>query len=220
MLMNLDFLPNSPALVSAGTNKMGTWLACYAADMNDSIDDIFDTLKLAAKIFQMGGGFGTTISKLREKGAIIKKSHGTSSGPIEFMKLFNVMVETVKSGGFRRGAQMLINEYNHPDIEEFIHCKRNTTELNNMNISVLIKDEFFDLLKNDGMVSLISPMTNKAVDGIPASLLFEMIAHNIWETGEPGVMFYERINEDNPTIQTRLSVIGRWPMTESVPFIA
>jgi len=199
MLCDLDFLPNSPCLVSAGTNKKGTWLACFAGIPKDSLDSIFDTLQVGAKIFQMGGGFGITISDLREKGAPIKKSNGVSSGPIEFMKLFNIMVETVKAGGFRRGALMTIMDYDRPDIEDFITCKRNTNELNNMNISVLVKDEFFDLLKKDGDVPLISSLINEPIDSIKAQLLLELIATNIWETGEPGVLFYDRMNSDNPT---------------------
>lgn len=199
MLCDLDFLPNSPTIVSAGTNKKGTWLACYAADMEDSLPDIFSTLQLAAMIFQMGGGFGTSVSKLREKGALIRTSNGFSSGPIEFMKLFNTMVETVRAGGFRKGAQMINMQYNHPDIRSFIHCKKNTDELNNMNISVLIMDEFFDKLKSDKDIDLVSPSHNKNVGKLSATLLLEEMATNIWEHAEPGILFYERMNKDNPT---------------------
>jgi len=199
LLINKNFMPNSPCLVSAGTNRKGTWLACFASDIEDSLDSIFDILKTGAKIFQMGGGFGISISKLREKGAPIKTSNGFSSGPIAFLHLFNTMVETVKAGGFRRGALMSIMDYDKPDIEEFIHCKRNINELNNMNISVLIKDDFFNKLKSGEDIDLISPKYNRKVDKISANLLFEELATNIWETGEPGLLFYDRINSNNPT---------------------
>lgn len=199
ILCNLEFLPNSPCLVSSGTNRKGTWLACFAGIPRDSLDSIFDVLKTAAKIFQMGGGFGFSVSDLREKGCAIKTSNGVSSGPIEFLKLFNVMVETVKAGGFRRGALMTIMDYNKPDIEEFIHCKRETDELNNMNLSVLLNDDFIDAIEKNELIPLISPKDKIAVGSIPASLLLEIIATNIWETGEPGCLFYNRMNEDNPT---------------------
>jgi len=199
MLCNLDFLPNSPCLVSAGTNRRGTWLACFAFDIKDSLDSIFSVLKDTARTFQLGGGVGITISNLREKGSFIETSNGRSSGPIAFLHLFDVMVETVKSGGFRRGALMSLMDYNHPDIVEFIHCKRKVNELNNMNISVLIKDELFDKLDNNEDINLISPRYRKKVGKINSNLLLEMIATNIWETGEPGVLFYENMNKNNPT---------------------
>ena len=199
MLCNLDFLPNSPCLVSAGTKKRGTWLACFGYHIKDSLTSIFDIAELIAKTFQLGGGAGITISNLREEGALIKTSNGKSSGPIAFLRLYDIVVEIVKAGGFRRGALMAIMDCNHPDIEEFITCKRDTNELNNMNISVLLNDVFFKSLENNEDIPLISPATNRAVSSISPSLLLEMIATNMWETGEPGVLFFERINEDNPT---------------------
>lgn len=199
LLCNLDFICNSPALVSAGTNRNGTYAACFAYDIKDSLDSIFSILKDTAKTFQMGGGVGISISNLREKGSSIKTSNGFSSGPIEFLQLFNTMVETVKAGGFRRGALLAMMKYNHPDIEEFIHCKRDISQLNNMNISVLVDDKFIDAIKNDNLISLISPKNNKKIKNISSSLLLEIIATNIWQTGEPGILFYDRMNIDNPT---------------------
>jgi len=199
ILCNLDFLPNSPCLSSAGTSKKGTWLACFAFEIKDSLDSIFETLKDTAKTFQMGGGVGISISKLREKGSLIKTSNGVSSGSIAFLHLFDVMVETVKAGGFRRGAQLSLIKYNHPDIEDFVHCKRKTDKLNNMNISVLLDDEYFNNLKSDIPIKLKSPKNNQIKGEISPNLLLEMIATNIWETGEPGLLFYNKLNEDNPT---------------------
>ncbi|MBE3093612.1 MAG: adenosylcobalamin-dependent ribonucleoside-diphosphate reductase [Actinobacteria bacterium] len=199
MLCNLEFLPNSPALVSAGTNRKGTWLACFASMVDDSIEDIFEKAKVGAKIFQMGGGFGISLANLREQGAKIKSSGGVSSGPVAFMEEYDVMVKIVKAGGFRKGALMTILNYNHPDIEKFIHCKENIDIYNNMNISVLIKKEFFDCLTSNKDISLVSPIKNKHIKNISPALLLEMIATNIWKTGEPGVLFYDNMNIDNPT---------------------
>ena len=199
MLCNLEFLPSSPCLVSAGTNKRGTYLSCYAFEIEDSLDSIFSILKDSARIFQMGGGVGISVSKLREKGSGIKTSNGESSGPVSFLHLFNVMVDTVKAGGFRRGALLALMNYNHPDIEEFIQCKRKTDSLNNMNISIMVDDEFFKAVKENKIIDLKSPKDGRVVRKIPATLLLEQISTNIWETGEPGLLFYNRINKDNPT---------------------
>ena len=199
MLVNRDFLPNSPALVSAGTKRKGTYSACFAYQIKDSLDDIMNIVHLTAKTFQLGGGVGISIAKLREKGSPIETTNGHSSGSVEFLNLFDVMCSTIKTGGFRRGALMCLTEYDHPDIEWFIHCKKDTSKLNNMNISVMVNDNFIDSIKNDKDVNLISPKSNKIVDKISAILLLEHIATNIWETGEPGILFYDRINKDNPT---------------------
>jgi len=199
MLCNLEFLPSSPCLVSAGSNRKGTLLSCYAFEIQDSIDSIFGVLKDSARIFQMGGGVGVSVSKLREKGCQIKTSNGVSSGPISFLHLFNTMVDTVKAGGFRRGALLALMNYNHPDIEEFINCKRRIGTLTNMNISIMVDDDFFKAIKEDKEIELKSPRSGKVTKTIKASVLLEQISTNIWETGEPGLLFYNRINKDNPT---------------------
>jgi len=199
MLVNRDFLPNSPCLVSAGTKRKGTYSACFAYSINDSLDDIMNIVHLTAKTFQLGGGVGISIAKLREKGCPIETTNGFSSGSVEFLNLFDVMCSTIKTGGFRRGALMCLTEYDHPDIEWFIHCKKDTSKLNNMNISVMVNDDFIDSVKNDKYINLTSPKSGKVVDKISAKLLLEHMATNIWETGEPGILFYDRINKDNPT---------------------
>ena len=199
MLVNRDFLPNSPALVSAGTKHKGTLAACFAFSIEDSLDNILDTVKKTAKTFQLGGGVGVSIAKLRERGSKIHTTNGYSSGSVEFLNLFDVMCTTIKTGGFRRGALMCLTEYNHPDIEWFIHCKRDVNKLNNMNISVLVDDKFFDAIKRNENVPLVSPKTGETVDTISANLLLEQIATNIWETGEPGLLFYDAMNKANPT---------------------
>ena len=199
MLLNRDFLPNSPCLVSAGTKHKGTLAACFAYSIEDSLDDILDVVKKTAKTFQLGGGVGISIAKLREQGSKIHTTNGVSSGSVEFLNLFDTMCTTIKTGGFRRGALMCLTEYNHPDIEWFIHCKRDVNKLNNMNISVLVDDKFFNALDNNDAIPLVSPKTKEAIDSIPANLLLEQIATNIWETGEPGILYYDAMNKANPT---------------------
>ena len=199
MLINRDFLPNSPCLVSAGTKHKGTLAACFAYSIEDSLDNILDTVKKTAKTFQLGGGVGVSIAKLRERGSKIHTTNGYSSGSVEFLNLFDVMCTVIKTGGFRRGALMCLTEYNHPDVEWFIHCKRNVNKLNNMNISVLVDDDFFKAIENHEVIPLISPKTGKAIDSIDANLLLEQIATNIWSTGEPGILYYNAMNDANPT---------------------
>jgi ribonucleoside-diphosphate reductase alpha chain len=199
ILTNLEFLPNSPCLVSAGTDKKGTWFACFAYSVNDSLESIFNILHKTARTFQLGGGVGISIAKLREKDSSIDGTGGKSSGSVAFLELFDTMCKTVKAGGFRRGALMALTKYNHPDIDWFIHCKKDISKLNNMNISVMVDDSFFKLIENNEDINLISPYSKKVVGKIPAKLMLESIATNIWETGEPGLLFYNRMNRDNPT---------------------
>jgi len=199
MLIKRDFLPNSPCLVSAGADRKGTWFACFAYAMEDSLANIFSTLHKTAKTFQLGGGVGISIAHLREKGSPISGTGGESSGSVAFLELFDTMCKTVKAGGFRRGALMALTKYTHPDINWFIHCKRDTKKLNNMNISVLVDDEFFNKVENGENIDLISPKDGEKKGEISARLMLESIATNIWETGEPGLLFYNRINKDNPT---------------------
>jgi ribonucleoside-diphosphate reductase alpha chain len=199
ILCNLDFLPNSPCLVSAGAKHKGTYLACYAYGIEDSLEDIMAVVYKTAKTFQLGGGVGVSIAKLREQGAKIETTNGFSSGSVEFLKLFDTMCTVIKTGGFRRGALMCLNEYDHPDIEWFIRCKKDTKVLNNMNISVLTNDKFFDAIKKGELIDLISRKTKQPLMKMDANLLLEMMANNIWEHGEPGILFYDRMNKDNPT---------------------
>jgi len=199
MLCSLDALPNSPALVSAGAKHKGTYSACFAYSIEDSLEDIMNVVYKTAKTFQLGGGVGVSIAKLREFGSKINTTNGHSSGSVEFLKLFDTMCTVIKTGGFRRGALMCLTEYNHPDIEWFIQCKKNTNLLNNMNISVLVDDMFIDAVKNNKDIDLISPKTKNVIKKVSANHILEMIALNMWEHGEPGVLFYDRMNKDNPT---------------------
>lgn len=198
-LMNkLDFLPNSPTLMNAGTPK-GQLSACFVLPVNDSLKSIFTTLKNAALIHQSGGGTGFNFSRLRPKNDKTSSFQGTSSGPIAFMKIFDAATENVKQGGKRRGANMGILNINHPDIEDFIRAKSAKNELRNFNISVGITNGFMEAVKNNKVWKLINPRTMKIEKRIKAVALWELIIQEAWKTGDPGLVFLDTINQANPT---------------------
>jgi len=198
MMKNLEFLPNSPALFNAGT-EINQLAACFVLDIEDSLKSIFTTLKNSAIILQTGGGVGFNFSKLRPHGDIVKSTHGTASGPVSFMKIFDVTTDVIKAGGKRRGACMAILNCSHPDIELFIHSKENKKELSNFNISAAVTDEFMNCVKSNREFSLINPRNQKIVKKVKAGKLFEDICNAAWISGDPGLIFIDRINKDNPT---------------------
>lgn len=198
-LMNkLDFLPNSPTLMNAGTPK-GQLSACFVLPVNDSLKSIFTTLKNAALIHQSGGGTGFNFSRLRPKNDKTTSNQGTSSGPIAFMKIYDTATENVKQGGKRRGANMGILNINHPDIEDFITIKTFQNELQNFNISIGITNDFMEAVKNDKVWKLINPRTLKIEKKINARNLWQLIIDEAWKTGDPGLVFLDTINKYNPT---------------------
>jgi len=197
LLANRQFFLNTPALVNFG-NALGLGSACFVLDIEDSMVSIMDTLKNAALIFQAGGGVGYNFSNLRPEGDYVKSTSGAASGPISFMKLYDSMTETIKQGGIRRGANMGILDSNHLDIEKFIKAKAGNQALRNFNISVLIKGDFWKYFRNNKPYPLINPRTKKVVKFIKPKELFNLIAFQAWESGEPGVIFEDRINEYNP----------------------
>jgi len=200
VLSNLEFLPNSPCLASAGSKRKGTWLACFAYNIPDSLTDMFDVYKLIANTFKMGGGVGISIADVREEGAYIASTKGKSSGPIKLvLYAIDAITEGIKQGSFRRGALMSIINDTHPDLEQFIDAKADPTVLTNMNMSLIVCNKFMNAVKKDGEIDLISPATGKLVRKVPAKYIFEKIASRIHETGEPGLLFKDRINKDNPT---------------------
>ncbi|MGS2740198.1 adenosylcobalamin-dependent ribonucleoside-diphosphate reductase [Sinomicrobium sp. M5D2P17] len=197
MMNSLEFLPNSPTLMNAGLPG-GQLSACFVLPVEDSLDAIFTSLKNAALIHQSGGGTGYNFSRLRPKGALVSTSKGFSSGPVAFMKIYDAATEHVKQGGKRRGANMGILNVDHPDIEEFISVKTDRISLQNFNISVGITDRFMDAVEKNLSWALKDPGTGRAVRNIPAKKLWDQIIETAWTTGDPGLIFLDSINRNNP----------------------
>jgi ribonucleoside-diphosphate reductase alpha chain len=194
LLVSRKFLPNSPTLMNAGAKNNMQYSACFVLPVEDSLVGIFDAIKYQALIHQTGGGTGFSFSRLRHQGSMVRSSGGVASGPVSFMKIFDAATNEIKQGGKRRGANMGVLRIDHPDILKFINCK-DDGGITNFNISVAVTDKFMKAFEENENYDLVDPRSNKKVDELSAREVFKKIASGAWKTGDPGIIFIDRINK-------------------------
>jgi ribonucleoside-diphosphate reductase alpha chain len=198
LLASLDFLPNSPALMNAGT-PLGQLSACFVLPVEDTMESIFGALRAMALVQRTGGGSGFSFSRLRPRGEVVRSTGGEASGPVSFMRVFDCATESIKQGGRRRGASMGVVRVDHPDILEFVQAKADGSNFQNFNLSVGITDAFMEAVERRQSYDLVHPGPGRVVRRVSAPEMFDRIVDAAWQTGDPGLLFLDAINRANPT---------------------